>query len=78
MQLSPPGGTLAPLHVEPGRQRAVPSVAAAGLKPLPNVKQGPLCPGAQLLQPGVHASGKMPAFSTNIAGQEGGTAQVDV
>ncbi len=59
MQLSPPEGAPAPLHVEPGRQRAVPSVAASGLQPLA---------WAQLLQPGVHASGKMPAFSTNVAG----------
>ncbi len=58
MQLSLPKGAPAPLHVESGRQRAVPSVAASDLQPLPNVEQGPLCPGAQLLQLGVHASGK--------------------
>ncbi len=34
-------------------------------------------PGGQLLQLGVHASGKMPAFSTNVAGQEGGTQDGD-
>ncbi len=58
--------------------RAVPSVAASGLQPLPNVEQGPLSPGAQLLQPGVNASRKMPAFSTNVAGQEGGPTHTDV
>ncbi len=78
MQLSPPEGAPASLHVEPGRQRAVPSVAASRLQPLPNVEQGPLSPGAQLLQSGVHTSEKMPAFSTNLAGQEGGLTHTDI
>ncbi len=78
MQLSPPEGAPAPLHVESGRQRAVPSAAASELQPLPNVEQGPLSPGAQLLQPGVNASRKMPEFSTNVAGQEGGLTHTDI